>query len=148
MKFIRDVAVAFQCDDCLPWPYARNNMGYGKLRIGKRDVLAHRLVCQIAHGSAPTFRHVVAHSCGKGHEGCVNPRHLRWATQKENRADQVAHGTAPRGDKQGAHKLSWQIVRAIRQRVAAGESQRHVAADYGIAQSNVSLVASGRTWKE
>jgi hypothetical protein len=57
---------------------------------------AHRVMCEIAHGPKPAPGFVAAHTCGKGREGCVNPRHLRWASQKENMADKLLHGTSNR----------------------------------------------------
>jgi hypothetical protein len=54
---------------------------------------ATRVMCKLAHGPAPTPKHHAAHSCGKGHEACINPKHLRWATPRENAADAKLHGT-------------------------------------------------------
>jgi hypothetical protein len=54
---------------------------------------AHRLMCQLAHGDPPTPDHIAAHSCGRGHEGCVNPNHLSWKTYSENELDKRVHGT-------------------------------------------------------
>lgn len=85
-------------DDCIPWPFHRKINGYGE--VSKRDGrtgLAHRRVCEGVNGPPPAPGMVAAHSCGNGHLGCVNPRHLRWATYSENLLDSVKHGTHPRG---------------------------------------------------
>lgn len=95
--FLTSVAAAYDGDDCLPWPYSRNENGYGTLYAPKGETtVASRAVCELVHGPAPSDTHMAAHSCGKGHEGCVNPKHLRWATPLENSADKVIHGTASR----------------------------------------------------
>lgn len=75
---------------CLIWPFARDGKGYGSL--GKKG--AHRRMCEIVNGPAPTPKHHAAHSCGNGHLGCVHPRHVRWATCSENQMDRFLHGTA------------------------------------------------------
>lgn len=51
-------------------------------------------MCQKAHGDPPSPKHDAAHSCGRGHEGCVNPNHLSWKTKKQNQADRITHGTS------------------------------------------------------
>jgi hypothetical protein len=102
--------VDYQGEDCLAWPFWRSDDGYGA--VGHRK--AHRIMCELAHGPAPSSRHQVAHSCGKGHEGCVNSRHLRWATPKENSADTILHGTQPHGERNGSAKLTAPEVHAIK----------------------------------
>jgi hypothetical protein len=85
-------------DDCLIFPFARNNHGYGALKFEGRIMAASRAMCIIAHGHPPDPSLVAAHSCGKGHTGCVNPKHLRWATYAENALDLAEHreaGIAP-----------------------------------------------------
>jgi hypothetical protein len=86
----------WQGDDCLIWPFSRDAHGYGQLASDRTVRRAHRVMCEIAHGPKPAPGFVAAHTCGKGREGCVNPRHLRWASQKENMADKLLHGTSNR----------------------------------------------------
>ena len=79
-------------DACLKWPFGRRKAkGYGSVTFRGVSTAAHRVMCILAHGEPPTSKHAAAHSCGMGHEGCVNPKHLRWATSKENAADAVMH---------------------------------------------------------
>lgn len=85
--------IAFDGEDCLTWPFNRNTRGYGT--VGRHN--ASRVMCELVHGPAPSRSHDAAHSCGLGHKGCVHPKHLRWATKKENQADRYIHGTLSKG---------------------------------------------------
>lgn len=71
---------------------------------------------------------------------------LRWDTRRGNLADCVAHGTVVRGERNGSARLTADKVQAIRQRIAAGDAQRSIAADFQIAQPTVSDIGSGRRW--
>ena len=89
--FVRDVAVPFDGDGCLLWPFQISTTGYGRLEVNGKKKIASRYVCELAHGEPPTRQHEAAHSCGNSK--CVNPKHLRWATHTENEADKLVHGT-------------------------------------------------------
>lgn len=93
LRYLDEVVLIYDRDDCLAWPYAKDPNGYGQVRVGGRTHYVTRLVCEKIHGKPPTGRHQAAHSCGRGHEGCCNPKHLRWATVRENHLDKKAHGT-------------------------------------------------------
>ncbi len=102
----------FEKEECLYWPFSTNGK-YGIFRQ-KAKFYAHREMCGLANGPAPSEMHQAAHSCGNGHKGCVNPKHLRWATPKENAADTIVHGTRISGEMHKASKLSEAEVREIR----------------------------------
>ena len=44
-------------------------------------------------------------------------------------------------------KLNWELVTEIRRRYAAGENQRALAAEFGVRQSTLWAVTSGKNWK-
>lgn len=94
LKFIHEVALAHESDDCLIWPFGRRLDGYcGFLCIDGKRVLASRYICAQVHGDPPSKRHEAAHLCGNGHLGCVSPLHLVWKTPAGNRADKAIHKT-------------------------------------------------------
>ena len=127
--------------ECISWPYNRNSAGYGMVS-GR---LAHRIVCEIAHGSAPTPTHEAAHSCGKGHEGCINPDHLSWKTRAANLADRVEHGTHDRGERNSQSKITESQVREIRS-LKRKSSLREISEAFGISKSTISLIHRGKRW--
>lgn len=100
-------------DDCLTWPFSRVQQGYGNFGHLGMVQYAHRFMCELAHGPAPTPQHQACHSCGRGHEGCVNPRHLEWKTPRENQLDRRRHGTH-RGSKGSRTGLSAETIADIR----------------------------------
>lgn len=85
--------VGHQGDDCLIWPFSRTTHGYGQFGYLGESHLAHRMMCELAHGPAPADKPQAAHSCGNGHNGCCNPKHLSWKSNSENQRDRRAHGT-------------------------------------------------------
>lgn len=141
-RFLRSFA-DYGGDDCLIWPFARNEKGYGLAVVSGHQRGAHRWMCIIAHGEPPSTKHEAAHSCGKGHLGCVNPRHLRWATHRENSADRFVHGTDNRGERNGKTRLTADDVRAIR---AAPPHLAPLMERYGLTKHAVSKIRSGKRW--
>lgn len=132
-------------DECLLWPFSKNGSGYGVVWVDGKQTSAQNIMCRMAYGDPPTHRHQAAHSCGRGRDRCINPRHLRWATRKENCADQIEHGTAPRGENQGGSKLTKEQVREILS-LKGIVLQRELAVRYGISQSHVSRIQRRGEW--
>jgi hypothetical protein len=137
-SFIRDVALSHDRDECLLWPYGRNSNGYGTFRLAGRMTYAHRHICRVVNGPAPTPKHQAAHSCGNGHLGCCNPHHLSWKTHAQNAADTIEHGRA-----RLRSKLSDEIVRDIRQSSA---SLMTLAAQYGVSKKTILNVRQRKVW--
>jgi hypothetical protein len=104
------------CNECLIWPFCRLRNGYGYTHNEGKSILAHRLMCCLVNGPAPSDQPHALHSCGRGHLGCVNPKHLRWGSDKENKADARKHGTMTRGETTGTSKLTEDQVRQVRSR--------------------------------
>lgn len=132
-------------DDCLIWPFARSKQGYGHMRFDGATKLAHRVICELVRGSPPSPASQAAHSCGKGHEGCVNPSHLRWDTRAGNFADKIEHGTDSRGEKSRLAKITNDDVIRIRS-LRGAQSQSEIGAEYGLTQPTISKIQSGKRW--
>lgn len=134
-------------DACLVWPFAIGSAGYGVVHRPNDGSLttAANLMCEAAHGPRPSTKHECAHSCGKGHKGCVNPKHLRWATPDENQQERAEHGTSNRGTRQWASKLTDDDIRSIRAR-SATETQADLAKEYGVGPDQISRIISRKRW--
>jgi hypothetical protein len=89
-KFITE-ASSCNDDECLIWPFGfsggRPSLFREEYRIRYKTTYAARVICEIAHGPPPTNKHQTAHSCNNGNIGCMNQKHMRWATDKENKSD-------------------------------------------------------------
>lgn len=132
-------------DDCLIWPFGRNKQGYGELSSSSFSSLAHRVMCMLAHGNPDAEDLDAAHSCGNGHIGCVNPRHLRWDTRIGNCADKLAHGTDNRGPKNQLAKLNESDVTEIKN-LRGKMTQKAIAAMFGVDQSNICKIQKSVSW--
>ncbi len=127
----------------MTWPYATIK-GYGALRVdGKLEY-----VCRLTiKKPQPSPDHLVAHSCGRGQFGCVAKKHLIWKTQKQNKADELLHGTRNFGERNGRVVLTEPEVREIAALLASGAHlQKDIAEAYGVCREAVSCIARGKNW--
>lgn len=138
--------VEYDRGECLTWPFATGWDGRGRLSIGGFKQ-AHRYMCFLVNGPAPSKIHEAAHSCGKGHEGCVNPKHLRWATPVENAADREAHGTQKRGEDHHTSKLTQDQVDLIRQLEGSGLTNTEIGSLFGVQRETIGDIYRGSTWQ-
>lgn len=124
---------------CLLWTGAVNRDGYGRYNGGQ----AHRaaLADHLGRALGPGLH--ACHHCDNPR--CVRGDHLFEATNAENMADMVAKGRQrrPSGMASGRRKVSAEDVRAIRE---DRRPQYTIAAAYGLNQSQVSRIQSGRSW--
>lgn len=145
LRFINDVALNFKGKECLAWPFSTDGKGYGQVVIDGGHTRAHRYICRLVKGTPPTPSHLAAHSCGKGHLGCVNPRHLSWKTHAENMADMVAHGSSTRGERHSNAKLTEENVMAIF-RMKGSAPLSVISKKFSVRTSTVSRIHTGRRW--
>jgi len=145
LRFFHNVVLPYEGNECLTWPYNKNNKGYGQMRFEGRYGGVSRFLCEKTYGPPPTPKHEAAHSCGNGHLGCVTKGHLSWKTHTENMADKLIHGTHSRGENNVVAKLSEKQAREILS-LKGKEPQRETAARYGIAESTVSNIQIGARW--
>lgn len=137
--------VNFEGDECLIWPFATNNKGYGEVHYHGRQQSAHRVMCRLRHGEPTSPDLLATHSCGNGHLGCVNPNHLRWGDIALNSADMVRHGRSAKGSKNPAATLTDDDVREIL-RLKGKLRQREIADRFGVNRTAISRIHAGVRW--
>lgn len=82
-------------DECVIWPGAKSELGYGRLRHQGKTRQAHRLAYEIHVGPIADGL-FVCHRCDT--PSCVNPAHLFLGTARDNVLDMCAKGREnPRG---------------------------------------------------
>lgn len=142
LKFLR-AAITNPGEECIVWPYGKTRGGYGSVWFEGRKCRAHRVALILYSGERPKPGIEVAHAVECHNPACINPRHLRFATTSENHADKVLNGTLRKGAAVNFAKLKEADVVKIR---ADHRVHATIAKDFGVSQTQVSRIKSGRTW--
>lgn len=140
-RYLTEVVLTYEGDECLIWPYARIANGYAMIR----GQYVHRVICEEVKGPPPTTKHQAAHSCGRGKQGCVTKRHLSWKTPLENIADKFIHGTIVRGERVSQGKLT--EAQALEIMALKGSMKlKDIGAKYGVSLAAISAIHCGISW--
>lgn len=137
---------------CWEWQRARVPKGYGTIRVDGEPTYAHRLSYLLGVGAIPEGLFVL-HRCDNPR--CINPQHLFVGTCKDNTMDSIAKGRASdpstvvlRGEDNPQAKLRAVDIPSIRQRIAAGDSLKAIAATYNVSSSTIAGIKYGNTWRD
>ena len=151
-RFWSKVEVSAGKKECWTWRASTDRYGYGKFRpVGCRTGMrkAHRVAWEIFNGQA-LGDSLCLHSCDN--PLCCNPHHLRPGTQADNISDIWDRGRQRFGDHAGERNpralLTQADVDRIRERIAAGETNRAIAADYPVSEGMVSRIKLGLSWNK
>jgi hypothetical protein len=131
--------VAKQDYGCWLWTAFRMKNGYGNFRTPARHELAHRASYRLFNGVLD--ERDVMHSCDN--PSCVNPNHLSLGTRADNMKDAKAKGRNARGDTHGMSKITEADAIQIRRTTSP---QAAIAAQYGLSQSTISQIRTGKRW--
>lgn len=139
--------IAIETDECVLWTGYRSGK-YGRVRVGRRMELVHvlaliRRVGPRPEGSEAAHRPIVCHA-----PLCVNYRHLRWATRRENKADMLLDGTRPSGETHGRARLTAADVRIIRSLAEQRVSHGQIARQFRVGRTTVTHVVNRDTWRD
>lgn len=137
--------VSYTGDDCLPWPFQRNNLGYATISVGGKKRSAARLLCTEAHGEPPSSESDTAHSCGNGHLACMNPNHVSWKSRAENSEDAIQHGTTTKGERNAQSTLTREQIASIRG-LKGRLMYKDIAPLFGVTPSAIGLIMRGERW--
>jgi hypothetical protein len=107
---------------------------YGAIRLRGRMVKVHRVAWEFANGQIPGGAHVL-HRCDV--PICCNPQHLFLGDNGINIADKI---TKERGSKKQTAEKAKEI-HAMRR---AGASHAELATTFGVNQSTISRILSGK----
>ena len=124
---------------CHDWTGCIMPNGYGQFHKDGKTQYAHRVAFEIANGEPTEY---VLHKCDN--RKCVNPDHLFSGTFDENMADMVAKKRQAHGEKNSHAKLNAEQVKSIRSEVGL---HREIGVKYGVTASLVSMIRSGRIWR-
>jgi hypothetical protein len=142
--------------------------GYGMFNVGGRQLRAHRVAWELVNGPIPPGMDL-CHRCDN--PPCCNVDHLFVGTRSDNMRDASSKGrlfqqrhpermprgdrhysrTSPekltRGERYWSAKLTAEKVSTIRRRAAAGETQRSLAAEFGMSQPTISEIVRRVIWR-
>lgn len=129
-------------DECWEWQGCRDRKSYGKFHAPKRGWLAHRFSWMLANGREPVL--LILHSCDN--PPCVNPRHLREGTAKENTQDAIERGQMQRGERNWRTTLTTPEVQQMKCYFRQGRTVREMATQFNVSYKTAQGIQSGRTW--
>lgn len=157
MRFMAKVAV--QENGCWMWQGAKDRKGYGVFSVGGRQYdadgkrqnsmkAAHRVSYELFNGGIPDGLFVL-HKCDT--PGCVNPEHLFLGTNLDNVRDMDAKGRRVNAPKHGSDHANSvlnekQVMEIMKMLESRSPTQRKIAEMYGVSNSTINHIKTGRLW--
>lgn len=122
-----------------------HHFGYPRVSLcinGKNKKYELHLVMAITFiGKKPFPKAEVAHIDGNPNNNNIS--NLRWCSHKDNERDKIRHGTSPKGENNGAAKLTVEEVRSIR---SSRGTHEEIGRAFGISFQNVSKIKNRQRW--
>jgi predicted XRE-type DNA-binding protein len=141
--------------ECMDWTGATQSKCMSpsiRKADGGYSVSLRRYMVEIAQGKKPFASRVVTYNCGNSK--CVRLEHIGEVTRgtlqersnsKFNAMQRLLKATRISVKARARAKLTLEIVQEIK---ASNDSQRVIAAKYGVVQSTVSQIKRGITWQD
>ena len=130
--------------NCIEWQRSTTVAGYGKLWVGSKLWLTHRLSYVLFRDSFIKSLNVL-HKCDN--RKCCNPAHLFLGTQKDNMQDATKKDRLSHGELRYGAKLTAEQVKEIRIAASNYVPQEILVAKYGVIQQTISAIICGKKWK-
>jgi len=122
----------------------RCKSGHTTVSICGVSAYVHRMVLEAFVGECPPGMEC-CHWDGRPSNNRLD--NLRWDTRKSNRADQLRHGTLPRGEKNAHAKVTEAQISQIRDLCERSDlTRKEVGRMYGISGKSVSDIHLRKTW--
>ena len=134
-------AKVVKTEGCWLWHGTMLPDGYGVMRVGDKQIRAHRLAWIIEHGAIADGL-CVCHHCDI--PLCVRPSHLFLGTHKDNLADMVRKGRSTWGERHRLCKLPSSAVEQLRSRGSEGVSFAQLGQEFGISDVYARLIMLGK----
>lgn len=131
-------------ENCWDWTASCVTAGYGKFSYKSKAFDAHRFSYFLHFGEIPRGM-FVCHRCDN--PKCVNPSHLFLGTNLDNVKDMIAKRLHRFGDKTSRSKVANKEIKKIKTLYKKGISQKQLAKKFGICQSSISRILSGKNHK-
>lgn len=123
---------------CWVWTAAMID-GYGDFYDGSAYILAHRFSYQLAHGRIPQGMRI-DHLCFN--HACVNPDHLRLATQKQNGENRA--GPQSNNQSSGVRGVTWNKKTKKWHAQVTHQGRNHYAGEFSILDDAEAAVIAKR----
>jgi len=148
-KLFADDAAYSNADECILWPYDKSSSGHGAIYIDNKRVPAHSYVLEKSGKVKPDKSLICLHDpsiCNN--PSCVNPRHLRWGTHKDNVEDKSIAGTQVNGSQNYNAKLNDYTVVYIRELYRNGKGTiKQLSEKFSASPNTIRSCVRGKTWK-
>lgn len=132
-----NASIELETDDCIIWPFSLVS-GRACVYIGKRLAKASHEVLERSGRGRPSPSHQALHSPECNNPACVNKRHLRWGTARDNQLDRFKSGTMTPA------KLTEDQVRSIR---SSTETARVLAERHNVIIGTIHDIRQNITWR-
>lgn len=136
VDMLQRLSVAGWPEACVDWPFV-DPPGRPQALLRGASVPASHVALDLFVGPRPSKEHQALHSCDRG-LNCVNPAHLRWGTELENRLDQVERRRGSIG------KVGLEGAKDVLRKFDAAVAQ--IARDHGVTRDAVLGIALGKSW--
>lgn len=135
-------------DDCWLWTGTKTKFGYGRVTIQRRSYAATHFALSASGLPRPTGKHQALHSCDNA--SCVNPRHLRWGTHRDNMDDKIQRGRCTRLEPEQMPN-SYRDTPENRARkeyiLRSPKSCRALASELGVGATLIASIRIGKKWR-
>jgi HNH endonuclease len=133
---------------CWEFDGARDENGYGRIGVNRKNRKAHRVAAWLWLGAPLTGEVHVCHHCDN--PPCFNPNHLYLGNNSMNMRDSFNRTQRrppnQRGEKHSQARLTESEVRHIRDRLKAGETQADLGREYGVTHKMIWRIDKNLAW--